>query len=537
MSQPNALQGQVPVLTVKEIADPVVQQNFNNLAQYFQTQNQLLGFRFFDLTFTKATANFLVSHGFNYIPQDVITTKITGSGTVSFNYGLFDTTNINITVTGACRVRFLVGTYWNFITTAVDAKTSFTAHAALPSTAQAPTATVPAFTNPMTTLNDLIYGLALGVPARLPGPTATGQVLTAAVSPLPPVWAAPAAATSTPIANLQNFLVNSNFDFWQGTGAAGAGSSIQFTGNADGATAVYSYGPDCWYANNLLGGGTILGKVEMDFQQVGPLNVLEMFIVTAPTGTGIGHAFELYQVLSNAASIQLYNKTASFSASIKAESAVILVGLQFFYATTEAKPTHAIGSEVLCNVNAAGYTSCAINGQALGTAMTTAGVIGIRIRPTAVSSGNLYDVTNGFLMQFPMLNLGSTAQAWCRQNANISGELLACQYFYEKSWELTTAPTTGTTVGAFAMYGGTSGSSNAAASLRYCAKKRTAVTPSFYDTAGTVNKYSGVNAANAITVAQTGSANTEYVSTQGFGFNGSAAFPQYLIHWVADATI
>lgn len=103
----------IPQIFTQQIQDSYTQKNFVNLQQYFQTQNQLLNFSFFDLSFTAAVSNKKFPHGFSYAPVDILVLKISGSGTVQFNTGLFDATNMNISTTGACRVRFLVGTYWN----------------------------------------------------------------------------------------------------------------------------------------------------------------------------------------------------------------------------------------------------------------------------------------------------------------------------------------------------------------------------------------------------------------------------------------
>jgi hypothetical protein len=130
-TQPN------PQLATKEIQDIYVKKNFDNMVAYFKAQNQLLNFRFFDLVFSSATSNFLVAHGFTYIPQDVLVTKIIGPGTVTFNYGLFDGTNVNITTSGACRVRFFVGTYWNFQTVASSSSSDLAQFiSVIPSTTQ-----------------------------------------------------------------------------------------------------------------------------------------------------------------------------------------------------------------------------------------------------------------------------------------------------------------------------------------------------------------------------------------------------------------
>lgn len=112
-----------PQLAVKEIKDVIIRKNFQNLQDYFMAENQLMGFQFFDVTFTKAQTNFILKHGLSYTPQDVVVLQCVGAGQVSFNVGIFSTSSLNITTTGACRVRFLVGSYWNQQGSVANAKT------------------------------------------------------------------------------------------------------------------------------------------------------------------------------------------------------------------------------------------------------------------------------------------------------------------------------------------------------------------------------------------------------------------------------
>lgn len=123
MTAPFTNQQVSPDLQVKEIKDTYIRRNFQNMADYFKLQNQLLNFKFFDLTFTKAQSNILQPHGLSYIPQDILVTQVTGNSYIQFNNGLFDKTNLNITVFGACRIRFFVGTYWNLPNSKPNEKT------------------------------------------------------------------------------------------------------------------------------------------------------------------------------------------------------------------------------------------------------------------------------------------------------------------------------------------------------------------------------------------------------------------------------
>jgi hypothetical protein len=115
-----------PQLTEDKIQDIYVRKNFKNLNDYFSTQNQLYDFKFFDIEFFRASDNQKVEHGLGYVPQDVIVTKITGDGIVSFNHGLFDSKYINLSSTGAARIRFFVGSYWQSTNKKNDVKSAVT---------------------------------------------------------------------------------------------------------------------------------------------------------------------------------------------------------------------------------------------------------------------------------------------------------------------------------------------------------------------------------------------------------------------------
>ena len=103
-----------PTLAVKEVSDIVIRKNFQNLVAYFGAQNQMQDFGFQELVITSAVTNQAIAHGLGVIPQDIIVTRLTGPGTIVFNYGKFTANNIFITTTGACRVRFFYGVYWAF---------------------------------------------------------------------------------------------------------------------------------------------------------------------------------------------------------------------------------------------------------------------------------------------------------------------------------------------------------------------------------------------------------------------------------------
>lgn len=110
----NLLRKYNPTLNIKDITDIYVRKNFENLRDYFSNENQLLGFKFFELVFPQAVSNYRFPHGLKTIPQDIIVTQITGQGEVKFNNFAFDISQAEVTATGPCRIRFFMGTYWNY---------------------------------------------------------------------------------------------------------------------------------------------------------------------------------------------------------------------------------------------------------------------------------------------------------------------------------------------------------------------------------------------------------------------------------------
>jgi hypothetical protein len=214
----------------------------------------------------------------------------------------------------------------------------------------------------------------------------------------------------------KNILINSAFDLWQ----RGTSTTI--------ANTATSYQPDRWYGKNSLGTNGVLTLSQTTGVTNGSKFGASLQITTAPTAAQT-NGCELYQTLENNDSYQLYNQTASFSILVKSLHNVTQVGVQFYYATSETKVTTAIGSEVLTTVNSSTFTACTISGQALGTGQTVSGVIGVRVRITAVSTGNVYDISNGFICEQGILNLGSSALTFQRIGNSFQEEFAICQRY------------------------------------------------------------------------------------------------------------
>lgn len=131
-----------PFLLVQQIQDQYVRKNFDSLKTYFNTQNQFLDFKFFEQVFTAPVTGFQLAHGLTYAPLDILVTRISGPGTVSFKYGSFTSSVMVMDVSGPCRIRFYAGTYSRFTSNVQAAPTDVQDFSAQPETV-APQITAP----------------------------------------------------------------------------------------------------------------------------------------------------------------------------------------------------------------------------------------------------------------------------------------------------------------------------------------------------------------------------------------------------------
>ncbi len=371
----------------------------------------------------------------------------------------------------------------------------------------------------------LLSGAANTVTVIAPDASLT-KVLTSNGASADPSWQAVPATPGTGVF-AYNYLINSGFDYWQ----MGTSATVTATGGGT-PTATYLYQADQWYVNNILGGGSVEGIIT--YSQLAAVTNgsgfgAKVLITTAPTGTGIQNGAELWQTLSNKASKSLYGQSASFTVLVKAFGNVNQIGCQFYYASSEAKATVAIGSEQTATVNTSTFSACTISNQALGTSQTLAGTIGVRIRPTGVSSGNLYDLNNGYVVEQAMLNIGATAGTFARQFQDPVAELSAAQYFYEKSYDLTDAP--GTSTGNSSMRTIASGT-NLEWTIIPKSIKRVTGTVTTYSTTGASGKIRGLTGAVDVSTS---------ISTQGTRsatVNATVADQQvYGMHWTWNAQL
>lgn len=220
----------------------------------------------------------------------------------------------------------------------------------------------------------------------------------------------------------KNRLLNGAFDLWerQITGTIGNSST--------------GFVADRWYVRNTLGTNGVITYSRVAGSLAGSKYGASVQITTAPTAAQ-ANGTELIQVLENINSLDLMGKAISFAVNIRALGNVTQVGLQFMYNTTEAKPTLTFGTEQVVNVNGSGFVQGILSAQNSGSLPTANGVIGVRVRILAVSSGNLYALNNGYVLEQAQLVSGAVIPQFSRQFASIGEEKFECMRFFEKSYQ------------------------------------------------------------------------------------------------------
>lgn len=109
-------------LLVKEIKEQYVQENFIRLNAYFRDARNLVGFEFLEITLSQVSqrddGQIFIPHHLGYQPKDVLVTRATGPGILSFNYEDFTQSELSVSLVGGAPtktnpivVRCYVGTH------------------------------------------------------------------------------------------------------------------------------------------------------------------------------------------------------------------------------------------------------------------------------------------------------------------------------------------------------------------------------------------------------------------------------------------
>lgn len=99
-------------LIFKDIEDKYIRENFKRITEFFRGDTiRKAQWKFFEIAFFDGATNYRFKHNLGFRPKDFLITGITNSEAVTFNVDLCDKEYFDITVSGACVVRFFAGTY------------------------------------------------------------------------------------------------------------------------------------------------------------------------------------------------------------------------------------------------------------------------------------------------------------------------------------------------------------------------------------------------------------------------------------------
>ncbi len=96
----------------KEVEDEYSRENFKRLQDFINNSPLNKGeFKFFEIQLSAAVTNQKWRHGLGFVPMDVLQTYVSGGVTVTWNFDLFDRTNLDLTTSGATTIRAFIGRY------------------------------------------------------------------------------------------------------------------------------------------------------------------------------------------------------------------------------------------------------------------------------------------------------------------------------------------------------------------------------------------------------------------------------------------
>lgn len=350
------------------------------------------------------------------------------------------------------------------------------------------------------------------------------------------------------VTRYQNELLNGAFEIWQRGTSQASVNSTRYTADrwrytAAAATAVFTIARSTdiptgaqsgWYGGNSL----------------------HMDCTTADASIGATDRYDIGQPIIGYQWARLRDKTVTLSFWVKATvvgtycvSFANSIGDRSYVAeyTVDASATWE-RKTITLTLNPSGGTDNYTNGIGLFVRWAIAGGSNFQTTAgtwqtgnftcTAAQANGASSTANDFRLAQVQLVVGEAAPVFGRQNWTFEREVIGCQAYYEKTYELDTAPGTSTNLNILSYLGtGLSFGSNARWAVRWSVTKINAaanIVATVYSgngTAARVNNDGGVDRAASFTAGRVGQTGAELVYTDATASNG------IFFHWVADGEI
>lgn len=95
---------------INGIEDRATREALYSILEFMRAEPMVsFGFKFFTLTFASAVTNYRFTHRLGYKPKDSVITDVSDNQSAFFNMDLSDSTHLDITTSGACTIRFVIG--------------------------------------------------------------------------------------------------------------------------------------------------------------------------------------------------------------------------------------------------------------------------------------------------------------------------------------------------------------------------------------------------------------------------------------------
>jgi hypothetical protein len=302
----------------------------------------------------------------------------------------------------------------------------------------------------------------------------------------------------------KNFLINGNFDYWQ-----------------RGFTSSSGFGPDRWFS---FGVGSMTRTA---FSAIPEVPNATYFMRYVNTSTG----YQMVQQTIENGGLDLSGKTISVSFWARSNTNNTFSMACFSLLGNDQQPTSptdTYGFTVTPTWTKYSYTTNVPITNGTNTHRY------FRIGQSTAGIGYGFDLAQ------VQIEIGGVATTFTRAGGNLGNELILCQRYYEKSWNIDVAPGTNTINGLITQSG--TAASRTTGEIRtdvlFQVQKRIAPTVILYDHIGTINKITRGDYGVSFNSGQTGSVYS--VGTRSFNTysnSGSVYGSTHVLHFTADCEI